>query len=197
LLEALDTLLQVPSFVPGGMSAAPVAPAAPAAFRTLLREIDGTDPALVEPPTTQVELAGVESELREAQTQTEGLDRAVASARSRALAVFAELEALRRAGQHADDAPLSYAAALRARLGRRIPTAWIGAPPIVLDDALAECPPNDIDNARAEIVEASTRAQLVFVTSETNAIAWAAQLPADVGALAQPVPAVTASHSST
>jgi hypothetical protein len=192
LLEALDTLLQVPSFVPGGT---PVPPAAPAAFRKLLGHLDAADQAPVEQPTTQVELAGVESELRDAQTQTEGLDRAVASARSRALAVFAELEALRRAGQHADDAPLSYAAALRARLGRRIPTAWIGAPPIVLDDALAECPRDDLDNARTEIIEASTRAQLVFVTSETNAIAWAALLPADVGALVQPAPAVAASHS--
>jgi hypothetical protein len=194
LLEALDTVLQMPSLVPGG---APVPPAAPAAFRALLADLDDTEHAPIEANSPKAELTAVETELRDAQTQTERLDRAVAAARSRALAVYAELEALRRAGQHADDAPLSYAAALRARLGRRIPTAWIGSPPVVLDDALAECPSDDLVNARAEIIEASTRAQLVLVTGQPDAITWASQLPGEVGALAQPVPAVGVAHPAT
>jgi hypothetical protein len=191
LLEALDTLLQTPTLVPGS---APVPSSAPAAFRKLLAQIGDTDQAPVEPNPTQAELASVETELREAQMETEGLDRAVAAARSRALAVYAELEALRRAGQHADDAPLSYGAALRARLGRRIPTAWVGSPPIVLDDTLAECPTDDLDNARAEIIEASTRAQLLLVTDHPDAILWAARLPPDVGTLVQPALAVGAAR---
>ena len=184
----------MPSLVPGG---APVPATAFTAFRTLLDGIDAAGDAPAAPNPTQGEFTTVESELHDAQTQTEGLDRAVAAARSQALAIFAELEALRRAGQHAGRrAAQPTRRRSRARLGRRIPTAWVGAAPIVLDDALAECPADDIDATRIEVVDAVERAQLVFLTGDPATLAWASQLPSEAAAVVQPArPVATTSPS--
>jgi hypothetical protein len=67
-----------------------------------------------------------------------------------------------------------------------MPTSWVGPSPIVVDDALAVCPPEDIDAARAALVEAAQRTQVVYVTDDADALSWAQQLLPDRGVLTRP-----------
>jgi hypothetical protein len=57
----------------------------------------------------------------------------------------------------------------------------VGASPIVLDNALASCPPDDVDAARAAVLDAAQRAQVVYLTGDPDTLAWASRLPADLG----------------
>jgi hypothetical protein len=130
-----------------------------------------------------------DADVHEAEERLETLEQEAGAARSRALAVVAELDALRRTAGAADREPSgAFSGALRARLGRPMPTSWVGPSPIVVDDALAVCPPSDIDAARAALVEAAQRAQVVYVTDDADALSWAQRLPDDQGVLARPAP---------
>jgi hypothetical protein len=178
LLDAVDAFNVTPSLAGG----APVT--------TLVREVVldldaanglalyGTDEEVVD-----------SAEVRAAEERLDVLERDAGAARSRALAVFAELESIRRATGTAEREPGgAFSSALRARLGRPMPTSWVGPTPIVVDDALVGCPPDDLNAARAALVDAAQRTQVVYVTDDTDALAWAQRLPPDQGALARPAP---------
>ncbi len=127
---------------------------------------------------------GADAELTDAQEQLLALEREAGAARSRALAVFAELESVRRtAGANGREPGGAFSSALRARLSRPMPATWVGGAPIVLDDALAACPADDVDAARAAVLDAARRAQVVYLTDDPDMLAWASRLAPDVGAL--------------
>ena len=67
-----------------------------------------------------------------------------------------------------------------------MPTSWVGPTPIVVDDALLGCPADDLAAARRALVDAALRTQVVYVTDDADALAWASHLPADQGALTRP-----------
>jgi hypothetical protein len=69
-----------------------------------------------------------------------------------------------------------------------MPASWVGASPIVLDDTLAACPSDDVEAARAAVLDAAQRAQVVYFTGDPDTLAWASRLPADLGTVTR-VPA--------
>jgi hypothetical protein len=130
-----------------------------------------------------------ETELSDAQQRLLVLEREASAARSKALAVFAELESVRRtAGTNGRTPGGAFSSALRARLTRPMPASWVGASPIVLDDTLAACPSDDVEAARAAVLDAAQRAQVVYFTGDPDTLAWASRLPADLGTVTR-VPA--------
>jgi hypothetical protein len=178
LLDAVDALSQVPSYAGGGgggasRSSAPVG--------TLVREVV-LDLDTV-PEATNGDAA---AELARAEERLGALEEAVGAARSRALAVFAELESVRRAAGPVSVAGGAFSQALRARLNRPTATSWVGPSPVLVDDVLAPCPADDLDAARAVLLEAAQRAQVIYLTADETAIAWASQLAPDDGLLTQP-----------
>jgi hypothetical protein len=181
LLDTLDALNPMPV---GATSATPRLNGTHVP-REVIADLEGVGKGGGPADPAHSELVVLETELREAVAQRAALDRAVASARSRALAVFAETESTRRA--NGDDVP-GYAGALRARLTKRGATSWVGAAPVVLDDALASCPPDQVDDARAALLDASEHAQCIYITADAALLTWAAQLAPEAGVLAQPVP---------
>src|SRR5262249_1666542 len=113
LLDAVDAFNVTPSLAGG----APVA--------TLVREVVLDLDAANGAHATNGD-ARDESALVTAQERLEALEREAGAARSRALAVFAELESLRRASggtERGSDAGGAFSNALRARLGRPMPTS--------------------------------------------------------------------------
>jgi hypothetical protein len=180
----------------------------PATVRALLDAIDGLNvvPAAASVPSETLvgqvadELDGVRAggpagagaddpEVSDAQQRLDALEREAGAARSRALAVFAELESLRRtAGTNGREPSGAFSTALRARLNRPMPTTWVGASPIVLDNALASCPPDDVAAARAAVLDAAQRAQVIYLTDDPDTLEWASQLSAELGTVTR-VPA--------
>jgi hypothetical protein len=175
LLDAVDTLNTAPAFSADG-------DATGAVVATLVDEV-----------MTDLDAGGHEggagTGLQRAEERRAELEQAVGTARSRALAVFAELETARRTAGAANGEPTAgFAAALRARLGRPLPMSWVGPSPIVVDDALAGCPADEVDAARVALLEAAQRAQVVYVTGDPETITWAAHLAADDGVLTRVAP---------
>lgn len=186
LLDALGAFNRTPSFPPREPAAN--TPSLLDAAREVRADLDRAAPSMmVDADIARGELLRADAELRDATARLEELQRSISAARSRALAVFAELETVRRT--NGDDVVVGFVPALRARLAGRSPATWIGVAPVVLDDALRACPPDEIDDARAVLVNASARAQVIYVTDDASAIAWARSLPADVAGvvLATPV----------
>jgi hypothetical protein len=175
LLDAVDTLNTAPAFSADGDTTGAV-------VATLVDEV-----------MTDLDAGGhsggAGTGLQRAEERRAELEQAVGTARSRALAVFAELETARRAAGAANGEPTAgFAAALRARLGRPLPMSWVGPSPIVVDDALAGCPTDEVDGARVALLEAAQRAQVVYVTGDPETITWAAHLAADDGVLTRVAP---------
>ncbi len=129
-------------------------------------------------------LVRIEDRLQAGANDLAARERAVNAARSRALAVYAELEAVRRSTNRENGT--GYAAALRARLGRRVPATWVGVPPIILDDVLSSCPPEEIEPARTVLLQTADRAQVIYVTGDPDTHDWARRFTPDQGALAFP-----------
>jgi uncharacterized protein YhaN len=179
LLDAVDALNRRPAraAADGSVGIASVVP------RDAIEEIEGPF-AVPDAASAERDLVRIEAELRDAVNGLGPLERAVSSARSRALAVFAELEALRRTAgpEHSS----GFAAALRARLSRRAPTSWVGPPPVILDDALVHCPDDERDGALAVLIDIADRAQVIYITDDADALAWAARLAPTDGVVAQP-----------
>jgi hypothetical protein len=175
LLDAVDTLNGIPT---------PDAGSAPVA--TLVREVV-VDLDVAAPPLGGVDAGRAATELRTEQERLDALEQAGGAARSRALAVFAELESVRRsAGPVVAEPTGAFSTALRSRLGRPMPTSWVGPSPIIVDDALAACPADEVAAARAVLLEVAQRAQVVYITADADALAWASHLPADQGAMVRP-----------
>jgi hypothetical protein len=165
LLDAIDALNVVPT-----SAHAPV----DSLVRQVVRDLEGDG--------TDVDGGCADTELSDAQQRLLALEREASAARSKALAVFAELESVRRtAGANGRAAGGAFSSALRARLNRPMPATWVGASPIVLDDTLAACPSDDVDAARAAVLDAAQRAQVVYFTGDPDTLAWASRLPADLG----------------
>jgi hypothetical protein len=185
LLDALGALNRAPSFPPAPRAGDP--PSLLDAAREVRADLDRAGSSTtVDGDAARAELLHSDAELREATTRLDALQRAVSAARSRALAVFAELETVRRTSGGA--VVTGFVPALRARLTGRAPASWVGVPPVILDDTLRVCPPDDVAGARAVVVDASERAQLIYVTDDPDAIEWARSLPPDIAGVAVATP---------
>jgi hypothetical protein len=178
LLDAVDALNRVPSFAGPAGAGAGVEPL----VREVVSDLDAPTGAGAAPAPS----AGAD-ELTHAEERVETFDRAVVAARSRALAVFAELESARRSSGSATGGG-TFATALHARLNRPMATSWVGASPVIVDDALVGCPRDDLPASRTVLLDAARRVQVVYVTDDADALAWASQLPADDGALVRAEP---------
>jgi hypothetical protein len=180
LLDAIDALNVVPA-----------APATPVdtLVRQVATEVDGRSIAADPWQPAANDPLGGDAELSDAERRLAALERELGAARSRALAVFAELESVRRtAGSNGRARGGAFSSALRARLNRPMPTTWVGASPIVLDDALAACPADDVDAARAAVLDAAQRAQVVYLTNDADTLTWASRLPTDLGTVTRVPP---------
>jgi hypothetical protein len=184
LLDAVDTLNQVPSFAGGGRAGASSSGGG-RGVGTLVREVVLD---LETEPEPEPSSGSVALELARAEERLRSLGEAVGAARSRALAVFAELEAVRRAAGPMHDGGGWFSNALRSRLNRPTATSWVGPSPVLVDDVLARCPAEDLDTARSVLLEAAQRAQVIYLTADEGSIAWATQLAPDDGLLTRPTP---------
>jgi hypothetical protein len=182
LLDVIDGL-NAPSLpAPGADGASPVA----TLVRDIERELASARTGNGAAATATHGDAECDAEFERAVERLETLEAAVGSARSRALAVFAELESARRAGSAATPPERVFLAALRARLNRPMPASWVGTPPIVVDDVLVGCPANELADARDTLVDVAQRTQVVYVTADDDTVAWASALAPEHGVAVHP-----------